>query len=79
MIYILSFMPFFSGDSTTNQLIFLYDAFCRALDEGEEVKVVFSDISKVFDHAWHKGLIRKWKADGITNTVLRWFIKVKRI
>ena len=64
-------MPIFSGDSTTNQLTFLYDAFCRAWDESEEVKVVFCDINKAFDHDWHKGLIRKWKADGITNTVLK--------
>ena len=64
---------FIPGDSTTNQLTFLYDAFCRALDEGKEVRVVFCDISKAFDRVWHKGLIRKLQAAGITGTVLRWF------
>ena len=64
---------FIPGDSTTNQLTFLYDAFCRALDEGKEVRVVFCDISEAFDRVWHKGLIRKLQAAGITGTVLRWF------
>ena len=64
---------FIPGDSTINQLTFLYDAFCRALDEGKEVRVVFCDISKAFDRVWHKGLIRKLEAAGITGTVLQWF------
>ena len=33
-------------DSTINQLTFLYDKFCQALDDGKEVRVVFCDISK---------------------------------
>ena len=64
---------FIPGDSTINQLTFLYDAFCRALDEGKEVRVVFCDISKAFDRVWHKGLIRKLEAAGIIGTVLQWF------
>ena len=64
---------FIPGDSTTNQLTFLCDTFCRALDEGKEVRVVFCDISKAFDRVWHKGLIRKLEAASITGTVLRWF------
>ena len=64
---------FIPGDSTINQLTFLYDAFCRALDEGKEVRVVFCDISKAFDRVWHKGPIRKLEAAGITGTVLQWF------
>ena len=39
------FMP---GDSTVNQLTFLYNTFCQALDSGKEVRVVFCDISKTF-------------------------------
>ena len=64
---------FVPGDSTTNQLTFLYDAFCRALDEEKEIRVVFCDISKAFDRVWHKGLVRKLEAAGITGTTLRWF------
>ena len=64
---------FTPGDSTTNQLTYLYDTFCQALDLGKEVRVVFCDISKAFDRVWHKGLICKLKAAGITGTLLSWF------
>ena len=47
---------FIPGDSTTNQLTFLYNTFSEALDSGKEVRVVFCDISKAFDRVWHKGL-----------------------
>ena len=34
---------FVSGDSTVNQLVDLYNTFCKALDEGKEVRAVFCD------------------------------------
>ena len=37
------------GDSIVNQLSFLYNTFCQALDSGKEVRAVFCDISKAFD------------------------------
>ena len=37
------------GDSSVNQLTYLYDTFCHALDSGKEIRVVFCDISNVFD------------------------------
>ncbi|MCG8032214.1 MAG: endonuclease/exonuclease/phosphatase family protein [Candidatus Thiodiazotropha taylori] len=64
------FMP---GDSTVNQLTFLYHTFCEALDAGKEVRAVFCDISKAFDRVWHKGLVFKLKAAGVTGSVLHWF------
>ena len=64
---------FTPGDSTINQLTYMYDTFCNALDSGKEVRAVFCDISKAFDRVWHKGLIRKLKAAGITGTLLKWF------
>ena len=60
------FMP---GDSTVNQLTYLYNTFCEALDEEKEVRAVFCDISKAFDRAWHAGL----EAAGVTGEVLAWF------
>ena len=36
---------FIPGDSTVNQLTYLYDSFSHALDFGKEVRVVFCDIS----------------------------------
>ena len=48
---------FIPGDSTVNQLTYLYNTFCQALDVGKEVRVVFCDISKAFDRVWHAGLL----------------------
>ena len=64
---------FTPGDSTINQLTYLYNTFCQALDHGKEVRVVFCDISKAFGRVWHKGLICKMKAAGIKGTLLDWF------
>ena len=49
---------FVPGDSTVNQLIDIYNTFCKALDEGKEVHAIFCNISKAFDRVWHKGLLR---------------------
>ena len=40
---------------------------------GKEIKVIFCDISKVFDHVWHEGLLVKLKAVGSSDNLLRWF------
>ncbi|MEW8547708.1 MAG: reverse transcriptase family protein, partial [Candidatus Thiodiazotropha sp.] len=64
---------FIPGDSTVNQLTYLYNTFCQALDSGKEVRAVFCDISKAFDRVWHAGLLHKLKAAGVTGEVLDWF------
>ena len=64
---------FIPGDSTVNQLTFLYNTFCQALDAGKEIRVVFCDISKAFDRMWHTDLIHKLEAGGVTGKLLVWF------
>ena len=64
---------FILGDSTVNQLAYLYHVLTEALDASKEVRTVFCDISKSFDHVWHEGLIYKLKAAGVSGDVLRWF------
>lgn len=64
---------FIPGDSTVNQLTYLYNTFCQALDSGKEVRVVFCDVSKAFDRVWHEGLLLKLEAAGITGSLLTWF------
>ena len=64
------FMP---GDSTVNQLTDMYNTFCRALDEGKEVRVVFCDINKAFDRVWHRGLLAKLYHYGIIGNLHKWF------
>ena len=43
---------FIPGDSSVNQLIFLYSVFCKAFDDGLEVRSVCVDISKAFLQAF---------------------------
>ena len=65
-----SFIPV---DSTVNQLTYLYNTICQALDHGKEVRAVFCDISKAFDRVWHAGLIHRLEAAGVSGAVLNWF------
>ena len=64
---------FTPGDSTTNQLIDIYNTFASALDNGKEIRVIFYDISKAFDRVWHKGLIYKLQLMGIRGKLINWF------
>jgi hypothetical protein len=66
------------GDSTVNQLSFLYHTFCEALDQKKDVHIVFCDISKAFDRVWHSGLIYKLRKIGICGRLLDWFIDYLR-
>ena len=61
------------GDSTVNQLSFLYHTFCEALDHKKDVQIVFCDISKAFDRVWHEGLLYKLKKIGLHGDLLQWF------
>ena len=64
---------FVPGDSTVNQLVDIYNTFCKALDEGKEVRAIFCDISKAFDRVCHKGLLFKLESVGIGGSLLNWF------
>ncbi len=61
------------GDSTTNQLVYIYNDICKALDDGKEIRVVFCDISKAFDRVWHRGLLTKLSSIGIDGALHKWF------
>jgi hypothetical protein len=58
------------GDSAINQLVNISNDFGRALDSGEEIRVVFCDISEAFDRVWHKGLLFKLKQYGISGNLI---------
>ena len=62
-------LGFIQGDSTTYQLLHTYHTFCKAVDSGKEIRVVFSDVSKAFDRVWHRGLLHKSKAIGCSEKV----------
>ena len=38
-----------------NQLIDIYNTFCKALDEGKEVRADLCDVSKAFDRVFESG------------------------
>ena len=64
------------ADSIVNQLVDIHNTFCKALDEGKEVRAIFCDVSKAFDRVWHKRLLFKLKSLGITDSLLSlldWF------
>ena len=66
-------MILISDGSTVNQLTFLYNTFCQALDSGKEARAVFCDISKAFARVWYVGLLIKLRAAGVSGEVLTWF------
>ena len=61
---------FMSGNSTTYQLAHLYYIFAKALDNQNNIRVVFCDISKAFDRVWHTGLLAKLARVGIAGNLL---------
>ena len=64
---------FIRGDSTTNQLVYIYNDICSAIDQGKEVRTVFCDISKAFDRVWHQGLLVKLASLGVKENLISWF------
>ena len=63
---------FQSGDSTTNQLVEIYNTIISNLDKGRDVRFVFCDISKAFDRVWHEGIIFKLRQYGISDQIINW-------
>jgi hypothetical protein len=61
------------GHSTVHQLIEIYHNICLSLENREVMCTVFCDISKAFDKVWHRGLLKKLKAYGISGNLLHWF------
>ena len=47
--------------------------FCKAFDDGKEVRAIFFDISKAFDRVWHQGLLYQLQTVGITGSLVLWF------
>ena len=65
---------FRSGDGILYQLLAMSHELHEALDNGNDMHIVFMDMSKAFDKVWHKGVIFKLKRKGIDGLLLKWFI-----
>ena len=64
---------FLPGFSTITQLLELQYILAKNLDDFQDTRIVFLDISKAFDRVWHDGLLYKLKECGISGTLLNWF------
>ena len=58
------------GDSYMNQPLSITHEIYKPFDDSLEPLGIFSDISKVFDKVWHKGLLRKLKQNGISGKLV---------
>ena len=56
---------FLSGESTTNQLLCIYEYLCSNFDKRITTQSVYFNTSKAFDRVWHRGLILKLESIGI--------------
>ena len=61
------------GDSTVNQLTYLYHMFADGLDKKKNIHIVFCDVKKASDRVFHDGLLFKLRKAGIYGTLLNWF------
>lgn len=61
---------FKSGESYFSQLLFIIYETYKSLDEGYEVRGLFSGISKTFDKLCHGGLLFKLKENKISGNLL---------
>ena len=64
---------FVPGKSCTSQLIGVLDKIGRLLDRGEQIDVIYLDMSKAFDRVNHKIFIEKLRHLGFKTNLLRWF------
>ena len=63
---------FIKGRSTVLQLLKLTDDWTKALDDNEQVDIIYTDFEKAFDKVPHRRLISKLQAYGLSDSVIDW-------
>ena len=58
--------------STVSQILSFYEDIISKLESGDDVDVIYLDLSKVFGKVDHNILLRKIKALNITGKILKW-------
>ena len=64
---------FRKADGTEYQLVRFVQRWSELLDSSQYVGTIFFDLEKAFDEVWHRGLLTKLQATGITDKALAWF------
>ena len=73
-LYIYEYQSgFLPRHSTVHQLLEIYNSILNSLENKEANCFVFCDFSKAFDQVWHRGLLHKMKAYGITGNLIDWY------
>jgi hypothetical protein len=70
-----------SGRSTLSQLLQHQDEILQALEDGNNIDVIYLDLSKAFDKVDHGVLLHKLRSLGITGRIGRWimnFLQMRR-
>ena len=61
------------GDSTSNQLVHIYNTFCWTLGEVKEVRAFFCDVIQAFDRVWvlfwHSSCVCLWQASYLSISI----------
>ena len=58
--------------STVDQWLEIYNNILNSLENKEANCFVFCDFSEAFDKVWHRGILHKMKAYGITGKLIDW-------
>ena len=64
---------FLPGESTTNQLLCIYENLCSNFEKRITTQTVYFDISKAFDRVWHRGPLLKLESICVRGKLLNWF------
>ena len=64
---------FLPGESTTNQLMCIYENLCSNFDKRITIQSVYFDISKAFDRVWHWRLLLRLESIDARGKRLNWF------
>ena len=63
---------FRNGGSCTTQILAVLHAIGKALDNGDEIDVVYLDLNRAFDTVCHVHLLQKLNFYGITGALFDW-------
>ena len=63
---------FIGGRSTALQLLRVFDEWTEAIDQGDDIDIIYMDYRKTFDTVPHMRLMEKVKGYGFTENIVAW-------